>query len=340
MSLTERNNYYGGYAPYATAAGKALLKASIRKYFEHKSKEPVSRRKPYKTKKKSRKTVRTNRREIKQIKKGLRSLKCDQEQSMGRQLMRLSTYYNVNSLAGAQQSVSVGMNIQSEMKTVVSRLLYYDPANPGTLIGADYDTGTYSRDVCFKKIYSKCIATNNYITPCEATIYCCQAKLDTNDSPKTTWINGVDDNPGSGVAADTALNQYPTDYDTFNKTWKIISTEKRCLKPGESFYSTHSLKDIDFDPALSDLQTTAWQPIVKAFAWMVVVKGTIGHETGTDDQGILPGGVDVQMDRSYTVRYDSGVNINYIIASDSSSVTANAVRSNAPVADNQISTGN
>lgn len=275
---------------------------------------------------------------VRSLTKGFRSLKCDQEQSLGRMTYRKETAYVLNCNTNQQNAVSVGINSQTELKNVLNNLLYYDPSNPATLITADYDTGTYSRDVCIKSTYAKCLARNNYQTSAEVEILVCQAKQDSNDSPLTAWSNGIADNPGTSVTQHVQMNQYPTDYDTFNKFFKIVKRVKRVLAPGQELSCTHSLKNTDYDPAVADLNANAYQPAYKSFGFMVIIKGVLSHDRiTTTEQGKTDCGVDIVMNRTYVTRYDAGVNINYIVLSNPAlqAFTNGAVSSERPITDNQ-----
>lgn len=332
---------YQSRAYLSSAAKSAIAKAAIRVAMRSSSKSQSEAKPSYKQYRKKypkakSKSNSTLTQEVKSLKKGLRSLKCDQEQSLGHLTYRRSAFDNCTSSVNSQGVVSVGINTLAQMQSVVSNLLYYDPSNPGTLITANYETGTYSRDLCFKSIYGKIKATNNYQVPCECTIYLCEPVADTGSSPSTIWTSAIADNPGTGVSAITDINQYPSDFDTFKKIWKAKRMNCKILQPGQSMSAISEVKDLDYDPAVADVQSDQYQKMNKNRAWLVVVKGLIAHDTSLDQQGLAQAGVDFQYDTTYKLKYDAGVNLSFVISDNQGSAFTNgAVQSLQPTADNQ-----
>nr|QXP07645.1 MAG: putative capsid protein [Arizlama virus] len=228
--------------------------------------------------------------------------------------------------------VMSGQVDMSSYETVLAELRFFNPASPGTLTQASGATGTYFRDYLFKSVASKCTAVNNYQVPVKVTVLCCMPREDTGINPATAFEQGLTD---ITAAATTSQLTYFTDSDEFNKLWRVVKSKKAVLQAGRKTVLNFATKNITFDPALFDSHTLAYQRKCKCYAYVVRVEGILGHDSSADQQGFLQGGVDITCDYTYTVDYNAGADIKYIVVSDGSdSFTNGGLVSSKPVADN------
>lgn len=220
----------------------------------------------------------------------------------------------------------------NDLEAVLAQLRFFDSATPGTLVQADGASGTYNRDYHFKNIYSTTTVHNNYQVPAQVTVYVVCVKDDSSIAPLTAYTNGLADvgNPSS-----TSPMIHLTDSPQFNELWKICKTKKILLAPGQRASVSYSVKDIYYNPSITDSQTSSYQRKYKSYAFLIRVEGVYGHDTTNNEQGQLAAGVDYNTHFKYVVHYDAGGDLKYIYVGDSSSTFTNGgLVSSKPVADN------
>lgn len=221
----------------------------------------------------------------------------------------------------------------ASMELVLAELRYFDPAAPGTLVQASGATGTYSRDYLFKSIYSNAQAVNNYQIPVKVTLYVVTPKQDTSIAPITAFTNGLTDVGNPTVASQLV---HLTDSEEFNDLWKIQKSISKILQPGQSCNITHSAKNIMYSPATFDSHNLAYQRRFGVYLILARAEGVLAHDTVEDEQGFSPAGLDLSCDTKWTVEYDAGIDIKFIVLAETADTfTTSAVMSNKPVSDNQ-----
>lgn len=220
----------------------------------------------------------------------------------------------------------------STYETVLGQLRFFDSATPSSLVTADGSSGTYSRDWRFTTVYSKIEAWNNYQVPAWVTIYTVVPRADTSIGADTAFTNGLAD---VGNPTSTSPLIHLSDSPQFNKLWKIVEHKKSLLMPSECSCITESVKNVCYNPSITDSQTYTYQPRYKAFAYIVRVEGVIGHDSSADQQAQLAAGVDLCLVNKYVVSYDGGVELTYHYVTDSApSFTNGGLVSSKPVSDN------
>jgi len=95
------------------------------------------------------------------------------------------------------QSVNVaGINTVAQIEgSPCTKLYYYDPSTPGTLLNPDYTTGIYSRDLNVKSSGIQLQFKNNTTGLVNLSIYWCISNSDTSIAPEDYWDNVCADNP-------------------------------------------------------------------------------------------------------------------------------------------------
>lgn len=273
--------------------------------------------------------------EVCKLSNQIKELKNAESASLGKMTYRKMEVWN-QTCANNVQSVSLyEISKPSNYETVLAQLKYYDPGTPGTLITASAATGTYQKNFLVKNIHAKLTFRNNYQSDADVTVYLCTPKSDSSISPKQAWTDGITTDAGN-VSANTEINQYPTDYDVFRDLWNAKRAGHKVLSPGESFEVSHSIQDVEYDPALYDEHAALYQKRFKTAMWMVVLKGTLSHDTVINDElGLAQAGIDTHIHQTWTVQYDAGVNLSYVyLDSTLDSPTTGFVQSHQPIPDN------
>lgn len=269
----------------------------------------------------------------KQIKQIQKSLKSDQAFHTHKRFYG----YSRTSGVGLCQHYEHDINAVNSLEAVMAYLRYYDPSVPGTLTTANAASGTYSRQVHFKNVYSRMDITNNFQVPCKVKVYLVKPKGDTNILPLTYYANGIADQVIYPAGADkTTASIYLTDIDVFNAQYSSKLMKDIILQPGATTYVSHSTGSFDYDPSVYDSHSLAYQPKFKCALWVIRVEGILGHDTAASERGILAAGVDTTQYEKYEIVYDAGVNLNdiYCVDNRAATFTNGGVVSQKPIPDN------
>lgn len=341
MSLTTRSarkkanlNAVIGAALGNTPVGKAFrstVSSVARKGID-------SVRKSYeKTERKSQAKPKQNKQEITKLKRGMKSLKCKADASMGKFTNRFSAFQQLFTGSNLQQAIEMDVNSITQMEAALTGLLYYDPSAPATLVASNLTTGSYSKEICFRSIYSKVTARNNYGMPAHVTIYRCEPVGDTDIDCRDAWVKGIADNPfvtTNGVASIASLNQYPSDFDTTRKLWKYHKAVSKLVQPGQEISTSYGIKTIDYDIALADVHSLEYQKKYKAWSYLIVVHGVAGHAPSPAiTKGICSAGLDIVQDTTYKIEYDAGIQLQYVTVNNTGGTCTSV--SNKPASANQ-----
>jgi len=270
----------------------------------------------------------------KSLKKQVKNIQQSLKSERGILIWRAKDCAALNSTISNVAYAEYSINNLSNMETCLANLRYYNPSDPATLVTASAATGSFYKSFLFKSIYALIDLTNNYQIPCTVRVYVCQVKDDTNITPNTAFENGLAD---VGNPDNTSPLCFPTDSPQFTEMWRILKTVDRKLLPGRKMTVSHSVKNIQYDPSLSDSHTSAYQTRYKPFVFYVRICGVEGHDTTvTTEHGTLAAGVDVEVRKTFTVEYDAGADIKTIVLADASdtSFTNAGVVSSMPVSDN------
>jgi len=276
---------------------------------------------------------------VRKIKKGKVGNLASQVKELSKRIESLNTtltyrWRSSSDIVSASNNQSAQSTVSchnlTDIETVLGNLKYFNPSVPDTLITVDFN-GAVSKQVRMQQ-YSKMILRNNYQAPVNVRIYKVTNKVDTNLTPTVAFTNGLAD---IGNPSATSCLVYPTDSPQFNDLWKIQDTKKVVLQGGQTVEMSHSTGWFDYDPSVSDSHASTFQKSFKAYCYLVRVEGTVGHDNAADEQGTLRGGVDMQLNRTYKVKYNGGVELDYIIVFDDGDTFTNTpVVSLKPVSDN------
>lgn len=295
--------------------------------------QPLQGKKAYK--KKRRVPRGKSARKLDHCARAIKDLRQSEKASLG--TLKYRSFVCQNRLLSAESSMN-SMNINqigtANLEAVMTKLKFFNPAIPGTLTEASGVAGTYQRNIYVKNIASEVLLRNNYQTDAKVTVYLCTVRDDTSQTPTLAWDKGIED--GTNLTLRTELNQYPTDYNLFNDLWHTRILSKQTLSPGQSIECKYQTKGFEYDPATVDTHTLTFQSEYRGSCVLVVLEGTLAHDSVADQQGLAPAGVDISYKNTYTVSYNAGINISYTFVDNAvSTMTTLPVQGHQPISDNQ-----
>lgn len=269
---------------------------------------------------------------LNKLKSQVRELQKQSKSDQGELIYRARDNLRVTAAVNSQAAGDVLGYSAVTLESVLANCKFFNPSVPGTLTTADLSSGTFQRDIHFKRAMSKIIVRNNYQVPARVRLYGCVAKEDTGITPRTTWVNGLAD-IGSAVYTDAMT--YPSDSRQFTDIYKVAVSLRKTLEPGQECELSYSSKEFDYDPSLYDSHNLAYLSEYGCHGWIIIVEGVMGHDTAADEQGALQAAVDVAIYRNFKVLYPAGANLRLLATSDGfSTFTNGGVVSSKPVSDN------
>lgn len=233
-----------------------------------------------------------------------------------------------------QNFASLGINDLAITETILGQLRYYDPSTPGTLLVADFTSGTFQRKVHIDRIVAMLTLRNNYQTQAKVTVYTCKALNDTSISPTSAYVNGMNDS-GNDTAGTNPLS-YITDSPQFKELWKIVKKNVFVMSPGDEVIVSSNPKGYWYDASLADSHNLTYQREFNSHAYAIFVQGVLSHDSAVaNEQGLAQCGIDYNLQRTFQVKYDAGVNIQYTYVSNNYDTPTNGfVQSQRPISDN------
>lgn len=315
----------------ASSYGQKYLKQKAAVNNQVRSYKSTRRRKYYKKKKSHRRCDN----KVKAVNKRVTKISRKVNKNLSTHIYRLRSTNSLIASANEQNSRSDSLLYDAVMDNAIAALRFFDPSNPTTLITSDLGTSTYAQDISFTKSVATMTIRNNYQVPCYVRAYICIPKVDTSLTPHSTWTSGLADQGNPSVVFPKL---FLTDSQLFHDIWKIDSSQKILLEPGQQVVLSYaSPRQFEYDPSLVDSHPSTYMKKFFACASFVQVTGVVAHDTALDEQGAIGSGVDILMDITFRIEYNSGgAALHDITVSDTSnSFTNGAVCSNKPVADNQ-----
>lgn len=217
---------------------------------------------------------------------------------------------------------------KSSIETAISVLKFFDPSAPSTLQDVNYNSGTFQKQILIKNS-SVITFRNNYSVPVKLELWICRPKADTDQAPVNAITNGFADI--GGLAITDPLSK-PLDSFILRDLWTLKKKKKVILQPGQSCTSYHSEKPFSFDTSLVDTHNLSYIKQFKANSWLYRVEGVLAHDSVADQQGHQKAGVDLTLDKTFVIKYDAGIDLNFVITSNSSDGFSNVP--NTTVLDN------
>lgn len=328
---------YNRYATVLPAMGHTIYKLASRRFKKKAPASALSRRKPYVRRRPGKRRAYVKSRgkgKVAKLSNQIRNINRSLKSERGVLIWRAKDCASINSTVSNVAYQQYSINTTGNMETCLANLRYYNPSDPANLVTASAATGTFYKSFLFKSMYAILELSNNYQVPCNVRVYILRVKDDTSITPSTAFEDGLAD---VGNPDNTSPLCYPTDSPQFNEMWRIVKSVDKKLLPGRKMSCSYSVRNINYDPSLTDSHNLSYQTRYKAFAFYVRIVGVEGHDTAvTTEHGTLAAGVDVELRKTFTVEYDAGADIKTIVLADTSdtSFTNSGVVSSMPVADN------
>lgn len=294
------------------------------------------RAKTAKPRRKKRKPKGKTARKIKRCQTAIRSLKQSTDASLGTLTHRIRLTGRDSCVINGQGVFDVGAFGTSNMDVSLTKCKFFDPSNPGTLIEANAGDGTYQRNYLFKSITTSCLFRNNNQTDLKIKVYLCSAKDDTDQTPSAAYVAGVAN--GTNLTSVSSLSQYPTDYDIFNDLWKSKVVLNTTLSPGQSATASHTVNNVEYDPATEDTHSLEFQNEYKAYSFLVVIEGTLAHgQLSPSTVGLQSGTIDYDIKQTSIVQYQAGTNIKFTnVTNIFGAITSAGEQAHQPISQLQV----
>jgi hypothetical protein len=252
-----------------------------------------------------------------------------EERRQGKLTFRDNIFSQLACAANASNNATIaGINITA-IELAMAQLRYYDPATPGTYVQAAGGTGGQQKEFCFESCYLKAKLRNNGRVPVDVMLYTVKAKQGTSITPASAYTQGLTD-----VGAPTATNRnvYFTDSPQVKHLWAILKKTSVRLEPGDELVQSHAVKEFFYDPSVADSHASEYNPAYGGVAFFLQIRGVVGHDaTNTTVIGAVGASVDYTVDRTFVIKYEAGVGLEYIYSSDTGgSVTGGMICSMKP----------
>lgn len=317
-----------GYVTGGNPAVKSIENVTV-------AKEPKKKKRPKKMFKSNKDLCKDQGR----MKKALQNLKRVEDASTANCTYRQINASTLRAGSNAQASVNIGGIGVFSLETAGAYLRYYDATTGGLIINA-INAGTFQKQLLFQSVTSKLCIRNNYQTDAVVTVYLCKSKDDTDLDVLAAWQAGLPDqayNTVGGALTEDSLLVYPSDSQVFTDLYSSKRVAHKELPPGKSLEVSHTESNFEYTPSTVDSHNLDYQKDYKSFQYLVLVQGTIAHDTTvTAEQGYLPAGVDIVSTRSFKMQYNAGQNIKYIVTNQAGmdTFTNGPVQSHEPIPDN------
>jgi hypothetical protein len=253
--------------------------------------------------------------------KEIRNLQKSDKQSRGTMIYRdLQTDAWIAS-ANERHCELLGVPVDTtKIESILTKLRFFDPSAPATLIESSAVAGTYQRSISIKNITQSVTVYNNYQSKYRIRIYLATVKDDTNNTAIDSITSGILDNcfTDAGVPlAKTNLQWYPSDVNLLGDLYKIKLVSDTYLNPGQSVNAKTSWGPFEYDSSTVDTHGLKYQKAHKAQHFFAVAEGIVGH-TATFQTSLVPFGLDVNCETTFKVEYNAGINVSYVVANLSS----------------------
>jgi len=308
------------------------LRKAIKTTMNKKRKRTTGTTKSRKKTKKTQPKATVDKMQNKQIRNIQKQLKTDTSTKIRRGVV----YDSILTSRNQSQFFALPLFTKNDYEAAITNLKYFDPSNPGTLLTANGNTGTYQRNFNFVKGYAKINLRNNYEVPVRVRLYHLRCAEDTTINPQTRFTQGLAD---VGITNANGINVYPTDSHEFMNSWPIVTSKMRTLTPGKTVSMIATFKDVHFNPADLDERNLTYQRGFKTQAFGIRIVGVQGHaqvgDPSVDQHGSTQCGVDYELVSTLECKYDGGNDHIDIEVSQDSTLTAPGYVSAAPNALNR-----
>lgn len=308
-------------------AGEGFTSAPVYQAIERKKREQRIRSKYKKIKKLKGKKLS---KEVLKLSNQVGKLKHESDSTVAELNYRYLTAQRVTCGISGQNILEMIGSDKDQLEAVLTQLKYWDPST-STFVTSSGIAGTNEKKFLFNSISSKLTLRNNYQSDVELMVWLCKPRVDTDSTVTTAYTNGINDDLGN-VTTFSTYGSLPTDYKTTTDFWSFKRVCKKVLSNGDTFQVSHGEENVEYDPSFSDSHNLVYQKGNKAFQWLIMVRGTLGHD-GAAAEGTLQAGVDCMIQNVYKVRYSGGANFKFTYISENLGDLVGPVQGKCPIPD-------
>ena len=213
---------------------------------------------------------------------------------------------------------------RTNLEDAMKNLRFYDPGS-NALVTVDAGLGTYNRDITCR-ISRFLQLGNNTTVPCEVEVYSCIPKNDVTNTPPTWYTNGLTDQ-GNPDANSTLMK--PKDSAQLRLNWSCKRIMKKTMAPGTRASVAFFGKTFQYDIAMTDVHTLAYQRKYGGHFFMIRLSGKLAHDQTTSTLvGLAEARVDYKIENHYRFTYDAGKDLEDYSISDGLATMGNARQRN------------
>lgn len=264
---------------------------------------------------------RKSKRKGKSLKKRVASLEKSSKQNYQVATFKFDYAYQTASLTNTCSYSTYHWMAGADILSAIDEMPYIDPTVPSTK--KQFNMGVASNTF---KLAMKFVGTatmrNNYLYPCDISVYIVRPKTGTLDSPSTDIQDGITDAANISVDNWAQYNLFPSDSSLFNQKWKILKHQKLRLQSGDEMTISHSEK-FTFDQKLYADHSGEGNVYTKQYSRVLLIRvcGIVAHESADSTKiGIAPSKIDVLAKRQYIVKKPSEVPMHTLQQTKSSTV--------------------
>lgn len=276
-------------------------------------------------------------RKVRALSKRVAQLTKDVDNLDGEFTYRTISYGTQPIDASSGANLAVSHNSQGVIEVPLSLLKYYDIKIPATGLLADFDAGSYYKDIQIMNSKTTLMIRTNYLVPVVYKAYVFRVKADTSLEPKAIMTSNVGD--FSNVDEFSPLVS-PFDFELLQQLYHIKQVGSGLLEPGkEKKIVISNRKTFDYSPAAADSHGLGQQILYGSGSLMFRLWGPVGHDVlDTGLQGRIESCVDFELFREIKIKYNAGANIKSMTGVDASNTTGTDITCNIREAAQQAST--
>jgi hypothetical protein len=199
------------------------------------------------------------------------------------------------------------LNDSTTNEAALGNLRFFNPAVPGTLTSANAASGTFLRKYEFKYMKVdmtwRCASTNGGTVTAMIVL----PKRNGDDTPLTTFTNGIADQGVGGALVKEQPSIWITDSAQFNEKYKIVKKIHKHLEPGQQLTLSYNTGCYRYDPTAFDDDPTSVRKDAKQVFMVASILGDLVGEQGNPFT-VTYGQTSMQfmMSQQWKVEYDAG----------------------------------
>lgn len=201
----------------------------------------------------------------------------------------------------------------AQLEDAITGLRFFVPTAPNVPDVSSAQNMTQQAKWKIKEFHSKVTFRNNYNVGADVRVYLLTPKGDvlSAQNPIKMIEEGITDQKATASFDRYDPAYYPTEFNMFNKSWKVQKSWKSRMEPGQELTVVHREMDHTYSPAIGDIKNSYYQARNKSFVWLVRIRGVICHDQqNPTNVSYGKAGVDWVHVRKKVVEYEGGASYN------------------------------